>query len=167
MLSSSLSAMRLFGVFVLMLGGSIFPALTAAVDETDITEEEDNLKQAAIELGRQYDAFYGEKNAAAMASLYTADGELVSPAGPVVQGREALEDYYTKRFASGAHGHKIHVLEAHAQGKGGYSLADFSVRIAHDHLEETEEGHIVAIYQREPDGWHFRLVEPSVPRPPT
>jgi hypothetical protein len=26
-------------------------------------------------------------------------------------------------------------------------------------------GSIVTIYQRDPDGWHMRLVQPSVPEP--
>jgi hypothetical protein len=72
------------------------------------------LMQAAIELGRQYDANYADKNSAAMAALYAPDGLLV----PLANGGT----------------HEVH-------------------------------GSIVAIYQRDPDGWHMRLVEPSVPEP--
>jgi uncharacterized protein (TIGR02246 family) len=74
---------------------------------------------AAIELGRQYDANYANKNPAAMAALYTPDGLLVSPSGPIVRGQEALRIYYTKRFASGARGLAIKVVEVHVQGNGG------------------------------------------------
>jgi uncharacterized protein (TIGR02246 family) len=130
----------------------------------DVTEAE--LMQAAIELGRQYDANYANKNPAAMAALYAPDGLLVSPAGPIVRGREALRTYYTNRFASGARGHAIKVVEVHVQGNGGYGLIQFSVTVptasggSHEVL-----GSIVAIYQRDPDGWHMRLIEPSVPEP--
>jgi uncharacterized protein (TIGR02246 family) len=134
-------------------------ALTA-----DVTEVE--LMQAAIELGRQYDANYANKNPAAMAALYAPEGLLVSPSGPIVRGREALRAYYTNRFASGARGHAIKVVEVHVQGNGGYGLIQFSVTVPTASGESHEvRGSIVTIYQRDPDGWHMRLVEPSVPEP--
>jgi uncharacterized protein (TIGR02246 family) len=152
-----LSNVALLTLFVIVTAGRSLAA--------DVTEAE--LMQAAIELGRQYDANYANKNPAAMAALYTPDGLLVSPSGPIVRGREALRIYYTKRFASGARGHAIKVVEVHVQGNGGYGLAQFSVTVplASGGTHEVH-GSIVTIYQRDPDGWHMRLVEPSVPEPP-
>jgi uncharacterized protein (TIGR02246 family) len=152
-----LSNVALLTLFVIVTAGRSLAA--------DVTEAE--LMQAAIELGRQYDANYANKNPAAMAALYTPDGLLVSPSGPIVRGREALRIYYTKRFASGARGHAIKVVEVHVQGTGGYGLAQFSVTVplASGGTHEVH-GSIVTIYQRDPDGWHMRLVEPSVPEPP-
>jgi uncharacterized protein (TIGR02246 family) len=151
-----LSTVALLALFASL---TAVPALTA-----DVTGAE--LMQAAIELGRQYDTNYAHKNPAAMAALYAPDGLLVSPSGPIVRGREALRTYYTKRFASGARAHKIKVLEVHVQGNGGYSLAHFSVTVplAKGGTHEVH-GSIVAIYQRDSDGWHMRLVEPTVPEP--
>jgi uncharacterized protein (TIGR02246 family) len=108
-----------------------------------------------------------QQDSAALAALYTPDGLLVSPSGPIVRGREALRIYYTKRFASGARGHAIKVVEVHVQGNGGYCLAQFSVTVplASGGTHEVH-GSIVTIYQRDPDGWHMHLVEPSVPEPP-
>jgi uncharacterized protein (TIGR02246 family) len=137
---------------VLLLGAT--PAELAEAD----------LMQAATELARQYDANYAAKDPAAMAALYAADGVLVSPAGPIVRGRDALLAYYTRRFASGAHGHAIKVLEVHVQGDGGYGLSQFSVTVPGPNGSFHEEhGSIVAIYRHDADGWHMRLVEPSVP----
>jgi uncharacterized protein (TIGR02246 family) len=153
-----LSNVALLTLFVIVTAGRSLAA--------DVTETE--LMQAAIELGRQYDVNYANKNPAAMAALYTPDGLLVSPSGPIVRGREALQIYYTKRFASGARGHAIKVVEVHVQGNGGYGVAQFSVTVALASGGTHEvHGSIVTIYQRDPDGWHMRLVEPSVPEPPT
>ena len=119
--------------------------------------------QAAIALARQYDADYADKDPAGMAALYAADGVLVSPAGPIIRGREALTAYYTKRFASGAKGHAIKVLEVHVQGNGGYGLAEFSVTVPKANGELREEhGKIVSVYQHDPASWHVRLVIPSI-----
>ena len=84
-----------YSFFILLVGAAAAPALAA-----DVTESE--LMQAATELGRQYDANYNSKNPSGMAALYTSDGMLLSPAGPIVRGREALTTYYADRFASGA-----------------------------------------------------------------
>lgn len=119
--------------------------------------------QAATELARQYDSNYAEKNADGMAALYAEDGVLASPAGPLIRGRDALRVYYVKRFASGAYGHTIKVIEAHAQGDGGYSLAHFSVNapVPGGGFNLTQ-GTIAAVYRRGADGWRFQLVEPSI-----
>jgi ketosteroid isomerase-like protein len=60
----------------------------------------------------------------------------------------------------------IKIVEVHVQGDGGYGVAQFSVTVpgANGDLHEVH-GTIVAIYQRDPGGWHLRLVEPSVPEP--
>lgn len=144
-------------LLALLVGAAAAPALAA-----DVTESE--LMQAASELGRQYDADYNGKDPAALAALYASDGMLVSPSGPIVRGREALKNYYSSRFASGARGHASKVVEVHVQGNGGYGLAQFSVTVPGAKGEFREvDGRIVAVYQRDPDGWRMRLVDASVP----
>jgi uncharacterized protein (TIGR02246 family) len=123
--------------------------------------------RAAIDLGARYDANYAAKDSAAMAMVYADDGELVSPAGRIVRGRDAIRAYYVKRFASGARGHAIRVLEVHVQGDGGYGISQFSVMVPglNGALHE-EHGTIATVYRREPDGWHLSLVAPNVPAIP-
>lgn len=136
--------------------------VAAPARASDVTEAD--VMQAATDLGHRYDANYAAKDPDAMAALYAPDGVLVSPSGPIVRGRDALKAYYVKRFASGAKGHAIKIVEAHVQGNGGYGLASFSVTVPEAKGAFREEhGSIVAIYSRDPDGWHMRLVEPSVP----
>jgi uncharacterized protein (TIGR02246 family) len=151
----------------LMRIGAAFAAFTlaglgASASAAEVTETQ--LMEAAVELGRQYDTNYEKKDPTGMAALYAEDGVLVSPAGPIVRGRDALRSYYTKRFASGARSHAIKVVEVHVQGNGGYGLSQFSVIVPRkDGSLREERGNIVTIYQRDPDGWHLRLVIPSVP----
>lgn len=137
------------------------PAAGVLAGEAEVGDGE--LMQAAVAMGAQYDARYGEKDAAGMAALYAPDGVLVSPAGPLVRGRAELQAYYVKRFAAGARGHAIHVLEAHAQGAGGYAVAQFSVNVPAGGGMREERGSIVTVLRRDADGWHMRLVQPSVP----
>jgi uncharacterized protein (TIGR02246 family) len=144
-------------LFFALLSFSCGPVTAAGVTDAE-------LLQAATELSHQYDAHYAAKDADGMASVYASDGELISPAGPIVRGRAALKDYYVKRFASGAHGHAIKVQEVHATGDGGYGINQFSVTVPGPGGSSHEEhGTIVAVYRRDPDGWHMALVAPSVP----
>jgi uncharacterized protein (TIGR02246 family) len=147
------SAVALFAVLLGFCG----PASAAAVTEAE-------LLQAATELSHQYDTHYAAKDADGMALVYASDGELISPAGPIVRGRAALKDYYVKRFASGARGHAIKVQEVHVTGDGGYGINQFSVTVPGPGGSFHEEhGTIVAFYRHDPDGWHMALVAPSIP----
>ena len=58
---------------------ALFAVSNGPVSAADVTEAE--LMQAAIELGHQYDAHYAAKDPDGMASVYAADGVLISPAG--------------------------------------------------------------------------------------
>lgn len=145
----------------LLCASSIAFAATPGGSASQPTQQE--AESAAAELGHLYDSNYAAKNADAMAQLYAEDGLLVSPAGKIIKGRAALKDYYEKRFSSGAKDHHIHVIDAGAQGNGGFSIADFSVEVPKgDGTLRQETGHIMAVYVKDSDGWHFRAVEPSV-----
>jgi uncharacterized protein (TIGR02246 family) len=144
----------------LLAGITATPALAAGLTEAE-------LMLVATDLSARYDANYAAKDSAAMALVYADDGELVSPAGPIVRGRDAIRAYYVKRFASGARGHAIKVLEVHVQGDGGYGINQFSVTVPGPNGALHEEhGTIVTAYRHEPDGWHLSLVAPSVPEMP-
>jgi uncharacterized protein (TIGR02246 family) len=149
-----------FAVLSVFAGGGGASALAAGVTQR-------RLMQVATELGRRYDTTYGMRNPAAMAMVYADDGVLISPAGPIVRGRKALEAYYAKRFASGARDHQIKVLEVHVMGDGGYGINAFSVMVPQEGGTMREEhGTIVAVYQHDPDAWRMSLVAPSVKETP-
>lgn len=146
---------------ILMLGHA---QAAQTAQATSVPAAGASLQDAAAQLGHDYDTLYRAKDAAGMASLYAADGELVSPGGKLVNGHDALVAYYRARFASGATGHKITVLETHALGDAGYSVANFSVSVPGKGTGQPghqESGHIAAVYAHDAGGWHFALVEPS------
>ena len=154
-----------FSILAALLG--LFTAATGQVvppNEIAVSPKA-SLQDAAVELARRYDSFYRQKDAAGMASLYAADGELVSPGGEVIRGRDALKAYYRRRFASGASGHRITVLEPHGLGDSGISISDYSVSAptaGQPSASHLERGHIAAVYAHDRTGWHFALVQPSV-----
>jgi ketosteroid isomerase-like protein len=151
----------------LVLAGSLAMSAAASAQpaQSIIPPSSSTLQDAAVQLGHDYDNLYRAKDAAAMANLYSANGELVSPGGKLITGHDALQEYYRQRFASGAFGHKITVLETHPLGDAGYSIANFSVSVptkGKPNSTHQEQGHITAVYVHDSAGWHFALVQPSV-----
>jgi uncharacterized protein (TIGR02246 family) len=124
------------------------------------------LMQAAIELGKQYDAHYNAGDAAGMARLYAPDGVLISP-GPVLRGAAELQKYYQSRFAAGATGHHTKIIEVHVQGDGGYGVGQFDVRVQAPGGGTREmHGNLALVYHHGANGWKLRLVAASVPPSP-
>jgi uncharacterized protein (TIGR02246 family) len=151
----------LLASLLLLTGNSLAFAATSEATASPPSPQE--ARSAAEKLGQLYDSNYAARNADAMAQLYAGDGTLVSPSGKIIKGRVALKQYYEKRFSSGAREHHIHVIDAGAQGNGGFSIAEFSVQVPKgDGTFKQEAGHIIAVYAKDSDGWHFRAVEPSV-----
>jgi uncharacterized protein (TIGR02246 family) len=139
-------------------------AATVPAWAADVTEQE--LMQAATELGRQYDANYNTRNAVGMAGLYLSDGVLISP-GPVIRGTAELQKYYQSVFASGATGHQTKIIEVHVQGDGGYGVGQFVVTVPAPGGGTREmHGNLATVYHNGAGGWRLRLVAASVPPPP-
>ena len=153
---------------IIRVAACVLPGMASAQTAQSIQppiSPQTSLQEAAVELGRRYDSDYRQKDVAGMAGLYAPDGELVSPGGKVIIGRDALEAYYRQRFASGATDHRITVDETHPVGDAGYSVSTFSVSVPNsgDPSERhTEKGHIAAVYAHDATGGHFALVQPSV-----
>jgi uncharacterized protein (TIGR02246 family) len=147
-------ASLLLGVFLL----AQIPVAHAAAPK------QGELLEAATKLGAQYDANYALQDPNAMAALYAPDGTLVSPAGNIIHGHDALVNYYRSRFANGAVKHHIEMQELHVQGNGGYGVAHITIQSkdASGGLR-TETGNLVAVFLKSADGWHFCLIEPSIP----
>src|SRR5258708_31537233 len=92
-----------------------------------------------------------------MAALYASDGVLVASSGSIVRGRQALTTYYASRFASGARGHAIKVVEAHVQGNGGDGPTQFTLTGAGAKGKLCEEqGSIVPVFCPPPRGRPMR-----------
>jgi uncharacterized protein (TIGR02246 family) len=150
-----------------MLKGTIVAfTFGAALAATAAFAGDDAITAAATQLAHSYDENYNRQDAAAMASLYATDGVLVSPGGPLIRGRSALQAYYKERFASGARNHESKVTEAHAMGDGGYGLGAFSVNTPQPGGGTKRlAGNIAYVYTHAADGWRLQAVVPSVPPP--
>ena len=155
---------RRLPTLLVLLALVITPVAIQALPTTGLTDGA--LLRGATDLARRYDASYAARDPAALAALYTPDAVLIPTTGPALRGRDAIRAFYAGRFAAGSGDHEIKVIEVHAQGDGGYGLAQFRATVPDASGDlHTVKGNMVAVYQRDPDGWHMRLAEPSVSSP--
>jgi ketosteroid isomerase-like protein len=63
------------------------------------TADSESVKEAIIRLQQQWEAAFNNKDAAALANLYTDDCVRMPNGGPTTIGRQGLEAAYRKEFA--------------------------------------------------------------------
>lgn len=141
--------LRAMALAMLMLGIAV-PAFAQAKISEYSPEE---LRQAAEEIAKKYDAAYNKKDVAALLDLYARDPVFVPP-GPVVEGKPALQLFYKSRFDAGATGHVTRVIDVRPVGKGAFGVAEWSVMVPGPNGAMKEiHGNLLAVYQHQVNGW--------------
>lgn len=122
-------------------------------------------------LSMKYEKAFNEKNAAALASLFTEDALLVAPEG-LFSGREAIEKRYAGVFQ------RSHLTDFFGTRNQLNAIGNELCAVgAWWSLLQTEKGplqvggHWLEIYAREGDGWKIRVsifnVSPTQSLPPS
>lgn len=116
------------------------------------TESRDNLARAGIEQANErFEQAFGRQDAAAMAALYTASGQLLPVGSGVVEGTEAIERFWQGVFDAGLTRADLETVEVFAGADdtatevGRYRLADGG--------QEADVGKYVVVWLRTPEGW--------------
>ncbi|HEX4860357.1 MAG TPA: SgcJ/EcaC family oxidoreductase [Rhizomicrobium sp.] len=103
-------------------------------------------------------------DAKALAALFAADADLVTPDGVVAQGRENIGKFYAYVFANGYAGSKgaAEIVQMRALG-ASLSIVDARWSIAGAHKGDgsqrpAEAGIMAAVLEKGADGWHIRAL---------
>jgi len=72
--------------------------------------------EAIAQASRSWEKAYNAGDGAAVAALYTADGALLPPGGARVDGRQAIETFWTGAIASGLANIKLATVELEFAG---------------------------------------------------
>jgi ketosteroid isomerase-like protein len=94
---------------------------------------------------------YSEGDAAACASMFTMDGELISPYAPTARGRAEIEELH-RVWTKGVGNKKLIVINAGGSGDFAWCLANF--------FEDkvTAEGSSLCVFERQHDKtWLIRM----------
>jgi uncharacterized protein (TIGR02246 family) len=122
--------------------------------------------QAAEQFTRDFEALFNNGDASGMAACYTADARLLAENAPLISGRAAIEQFWSRAIerarAAGAI-RTISLDEVTSSGDLGYVLGTVTVAIPGGHLLTTK---YAVIWQRDPDGRWRIAVDSSSPNPP-
>jgi uncharacterized protein (TIGR02246 family) len=110
-----------------------------------------------VELGqmnRDFAAALNAKDAQAAAALYTEDAVLIPPGEPLVQGREAIEEYWRGAIESGGvRDVSVETMDALSSGSLGYETGSFILTAnGPDGEAVIDRGRYIELLRREPDG---------------
>jgi ketosteroid isomerase-like protein len=157
---------RLLLTLVGLAIGFALPAFAQQKDtaESRIAQQRDLIGDAKAldefgELGQKLDAAFSEKDAAALASLFTEDGLLVAPDG-MFSGRQAIEKRYRDTFLRSpftSFGGPSHYL-LKAIDNAVWSVGEWSSTLQSKTGLVFVRGYWSAIYVREGDAWKIRLL---------
>ena len=115
----------------------------------------ERLMTIADELQKLLDDYvvaYRASDAAACASVFTADAWIISPYGPAAFGRADIERIHQDWMQDSAEDKRIEVVEAGQSGDLAWCLARFSEG------ESEDEGTSLNLFERQKDGrWLIRI----------
>lgn len=141
--------MRTVPLFLALLAMS---GCTDSVDtmQTDVSASKMELGQ----MNRDFAAALNAKDANAAAALYAEDAVLIPPGESIVQGREAIEEYWRGAIESGGVREvSVETIDAQSSGALGYETGRFELIVnGPDGEPVIDRGRYIELLRREPDG---------------
>jgi len=125
----------------------IFVTLLAACAEAPQTDLE-GLKA----MHDVWQVSFSARDAAAIAAVYAANGSVLPPNGEAVQGRAAIEAFWTEFMASGNNGN-ITDTNVHASGDVGYKVGTYTITTPYGEL--VDDGKYVEVWHYVDGSWQM------------
>jgi uncharacterized protein (TIGR02246 family) len=131
---------------------AISPVVSAVAEEQNTVDPE--VRQQIEAVVAKFEDAYNKNDAAAIATLYTADAAEVfqkEEAGGSVSSREAIQQRYTAQFASNPSKLSLKLVQVYAIGDDVCAISEFSPRF------RSGKGHRALIFVHEGDDWKIRV----------
>jgi uncharacterized protein (TIGR02246 family) len=127
---------------------------------------------AAAEIAQVSDAYVKASLAAdakAIAALYTEDAVEMPPNHPMVKGRTAIEQYYTKQFGGSAKLQSLALtkIESNASGDIGYEVGTYRQTITDGQHPINDAGKYTVVMTRVGGVWKVAYAIYNSDTPPT
>ena len=123
------------------------------------TARAEELRPAMERANAEFIEAFNRPNPAGFAALYTRDAVLLFSGLPPKTGPEAITQFWESRIKAGARDHTFAILDAWADGKYAFQLAQASVQLVPPTGEKTViSGYTVRIFERQSDGtWKTKV----------
>ena len=127
---------------------------------------------AAAEIAKVSDAYVNASLSAdpkAIAALYTDDAVEMPPNQPMVKGRAAIEQYYTKQFGGSAklQSFALTKIESNASGDIGYEVGTYRQTLTDGQHPMNDAGKYTVVMKRTGGAWKVAYAIYNSDTPPT
>jgi ketosteroid isomerase-like protein len=116
--------------------------------------------KAALQKFNQQWLGAAKSNPEALGDLYTEKAILAPADAGIVQGREAIREYW-KSLLNSRKGKLLgfRLVDGHVDGNTAYALAEYTLQVSRGNGETANiEGKALRIFRRQPDGsWKIRI----------
>ncbi len=135
--------------FILTLPVLLFVSCERAPEDTA------EVRQAIEAIIKQYADAYNRGDAAAFAALYTEEARLLPPNGPMIVGREAIQNSQQSDFDTGVSGDlQLTTLEVRVARDLAYEIGEYALTIQPEEGEAIrDQGKYVVVWKRENGEW--------------
>lgn len=134
--------------FLLTLPVILFVSCERAPEDTA------EVRQAIEAIGKQFTDAYNRGDAAAMAATYTEEARVLPPNGPMIVGREAIQNFWQGGIDAGVSDVQLTTLEVGVARDLAYVMDEYASTIQPEEGEAIrDQGKSVVIFKRENGEW--------------
>lgn len=107
-----------------------------------------------LAINHAFDTAFNAKNATAIAALYAVDAHVMpAPAGEVVSGREAIQQFFAGLIEAGVIDHQLTQIEAVVEGNIAYQRGKWAgAMIDATGVRQTFGGNVQLVYRKQANG---------------
>jgi len=115
----------------------------------------------------EFIAAWNKNDSKALAACFTADGDLINPAGRAGRGRENVAKILTEEHTGPFKGTRIAMPKMHLRFlKPDIAVVDYEFEVTGLATRETTmRGLLTSVLRKEGDKWLIAAARPSVPSP--
>jgi len=126
-------------------------ALAVAACSPKVTGPDPAVDSAALDTAANgWEKAYNEKNADAIAALYTDDAQLLPPGAPEVSGRDAIRAYFANDIETQWARMTVQSTASHIGGDWAWRSGTWSAESV-----PLVAGKYLEVWRRTPDGWRM------------
>jgi uncharacterized protein (TIGR02246 family) len=143
----------------LILGSGVLGAQTAG----------GSLAGAFAKVSRDFEAAVGRGDAAGLAALYTEDAVVMPPNHPAVNGRAAIQEFFTGMLAQGVRNMKLAQTTVTGSGSTGYEVGSYEFDLGPAGAPVHDKGKYIVGMKRSASGkWLIAhdIFNSDLPAPP-
>ena len=127
------------------------------------------IRRSIVDVEAKFTAAFNRGDVAGVAALYTDDATLLPPNSETLQGRQAIQDFWTGGLRMGLKDVTLTTVDVGGSDDTAYSIGKYTLNIQPEGQEGmSDSGKYVVVWKRQADGtwkYHVDIWNSSMPMP--